>query len=63
MSSNKKIFLAIDSEKRQSFSERICDDLCPHILQYLSLEDKLRLECMSHQFQRSIIKFAKRHKS
>ena len=45
----------IDSEKRQSFSERICDDLCPHILQYLSLENKLRLECVSQQFQRSII--------
>ena len=55
MSSNKRICLGIDSEKRQSFSERICDDLCPHILQYLSLEDKLRLECVSKQFQRSII--------
>ena len=55
MSSNKRICLVIDSEKRQSFSERICDDLCPHILQYLSLEDKLRLDCVSQQFQRSII--------
>ena len=55
MSSNDRICLGIDLEKRQSFSERICDDLCPHILQYLSLEDKLRLECVSQQFQRSII--------
>ena len=55
MSLNKRICFGIDSEKRQSFSERICDDLCPHILQYLSLEDKLRLECVSQQFQRSII--------
>ena len=52
---NESICLGIDSEKRQSFSERICDDLCPHILQYLSLEDKLRLECVSQQFQRCII--------
>ena len=41
-------------QKRKSFSERICDDLCEEILQYLSLEDKLRLECVSKQFQRTV---------
>ena len=46
----------IDSkkQKRKSFSERICDDLCEDILQYLSLEDKLRLQCVSKQFQRTV---------
>ena len=39
---------------RDSFSHRICDDLCEVILQYLSLEDKIRFECVSHQFQRTV---------
>ena len=41
--------------KRQSFDERICDDLSEVILQYLPLESKLRLECVSKQFQRTIL--------
>ena len=53
MSSNKKLCLRSD-QKRQSFGERICDDLCEEILQYLSFEDKLRLECVSKQFQRTV---------
>ena len=42
--------------KKKSFSDRICDDLCEEILQYLSLEDKLKLEGVSKQFQRTVHK-------
>ena len=41
---------------KKSFSDRICDDLCEEILQYLSLEDKLKLEGVSKQFQRTVLK-------
>src|SRR5437868_1725477 len=41
---------------RDSFSDRVCDDLSEVILQYLSLEDKLRLECVSKQFQRTVFR-------
>ena len=34
-------------------SDRVCDDLCEVILKYLSLEDRLKLECVSKQFQRT----------
>ena len=44
------------TEKRQSFSERICDDLCEEILKYLPIEDRFRLEGVSKQFQRTIFK-------
>ena len=44
---------------RDSFSHRICDDLCEVILQYLSLEDKIRFECVSQQFQRKV--FQRQH--
>ena len=40
--------------RRDSFSDRVCDDLSEVILQYLSLKDKLRLECVSKQFQRTV---------
>ena len=40
--------------RRDSFCDRFCDDLCEDILQYLSLKDKLRLQCVSKQFQRSV---------
>ena len=43
-----------DNYRRDSFDDRFCDDLCEDILQYLSLEDKLRLECVSKQFQRTV---------
>jgi hypothetical protein len=39
------------SLKRDSFSDRICDDLCEVLLSYLSFEDKIRFECVSKQFQ------------
>jgi hypothetical protein len=42
------------SEKRQSFDVRVCDDLSEELLQYLTIEDKLRLECVSKQFQRTV---------
>ena len=42
------------SKNSDSFEDRFCDDLCEDILQYLSLEDKLRLECVSKQFQRTV---------
>ncbi len=40
--------------KKQSFSDRICDDLCEVLLKYLSFEDKIKFECVSKQFQRLI---------
>jgi hypothetical protein len=39
---------------RQSFSYRICDDLCEVLLKYLSFSDKIKLECVSKQFQRCV---------
>ena len=36
-----------DNYRRDSFEDQFCDDLCEDILQYLSLEDKLRLQCVS----------------
>src|ERR1700712_496496 len=52
--STKKLCLKYVEEKRQSFSERVCDDLSEVILQYLSLEDKLKLQFVSKQFQRTV---------
>ena len=43
-----------DNYRRDSFCDRFCDDLCPEILQYLSLKDKLRMQCVSKQFQRTV---------
>ena len=37
--------------KRNSFSDRICDDLCQVLLKYLSFEDKIRFECVSKQWK------------
>ena len=50
MSSSQKMCLRSDS-----FDDRFCDDLCEDILQYLPLKDKLRLECVSKQFQRTVL--------
>ena len=57
MSSNKRLCLRSHSLKRQqiierkyrrdSFEDRVCDDLCEVILQFLPLKDKLKLECVS----------------
>src|SRR5437868_13536406 len=52
-----RIGLRSDSQKkRQSFDDRVCDDLSEELLQYLTIEDKLRLECVSKQFQRTVFK-------
>src|SRR5205809_805561 len=61
MSANKRLKMQLrsDSQKRRSFSERVCDDLSEELLQYLTIEDKLRLECVSKQFQRTV--FTKHH--
>ena len=40
--------------RRDTFSDRVCDDLSEFILQYLSFEDKFRLEGVSKQFQRTV---------
>jgi hypothetical protein len=37
--------------KRDSFSDRICDDLCQVLLSFLSFEDKIRFECVSKQWK------------
>src|SRR5437868_10922482 len=57
MSKNKrqKIILKSDSQMKDSFDVRVCDDLSEELLQYLTIEDKLRLECVSKQFQRTVL--------
>ena len=45
--------------KRDSFSGRICDDLCEVLLSYLSFEDKIRFECVSKQWQKCV--YEKQH--
>jgi hypothetical protein len=35
-----------NSLKRDSFSGRICNDLCEVLLSYLSIEHKIRFECV-----------------
>ena len=45
-----------DNYRRDSFDDRFCDDLCEEILQYLYLKDKLKLEGVSKQFQRTVFK-------
>ena len=61
MTLSQRLCLRSDSQNRHSFSDRFCDDLCEDILQYLSLEDKIRLQCVSthtvwtsKQFQRTV---------
>lgn len=41
-------------QRSDSYEQRVCDDLSEELLKYLSLEDRLRLECLSKQFQRTI---------
>ena len=54
MSSDKNLFPKSVSKNSDSFDDRFCDDLSQVLLQYLSLEDRLRLECVSKQFQRTV---------
>jgi len=51
--SNNSIELSLNSN-RDSFSHRICDDLCEVLLSYLSFEDKIRFECVSKQWKKLI---------
>ena len=37
------------SLRRDSFSDRFCDDLCSVVVSYLSFEHKILFECVSHQ--------------
>ena len=55
MSLSKKMCLRSVSQKRQSFSHRICDDLCEVLLQFLPIKDKLRLESVSKQFKKTVL--------
>ena len=41
--------------RRDSYDDRICNDLSEVLLNYLSVEDKLRLQCVSKRFQRTIL--------
>ena len=43
-----------DNYKRDSFEDRVCDDLSQVLLQFLPIEDKLKFECVSKQFQRNV---------
>ena len=54
MSFDKNLFPKSVSKNSYSFDVRFCDDLCEDILQFLPLKDKLRLECVSKQFQRTV---------
>ena len=60
MSSNKSLIPKCVSKNSDSFEDRICDDLSEVLLQFLPLEDKQRLECVSKQFQRTV--FRKQYK-
>ncbi|CAG2108468.1 unnamed protein product, partial [Medioppia subpectinata] len=42
--------------RRDSFGDRICDDLCEEVLKWLPIKDKIRLESVCKQFQRCVYK-------
>jgi len=42
------------NSNRDSFSHRICDDLCEVLLSYLSFEDKIRFVCFLKQWKKLI---------
>ena len=58
LSKQRRSGLRSDAKERQrireSFSHRVCDDFCEEILKFMSFEDKIRFECVSKQFQRSV---------
>ena len=58
MSLYKKIKVDHNS-RRDSFGVRVCHDLSEILLQFLPIQDKLRLECVSKQFQRTV--FTRHH--
>src|SRR5882672_3599690 len=56
MSQNtRRVCLRSDTNRRQSM-DRLGDDLCQHLLSFLSLEDRFRCECVSKQWQRVVYK-------
>ena len=56
MFSDKNLFTKSISKNSDSFDDRFCDDLCEDILQYLPLKDKIKLEFVSKQFQRTVFR-------
>ena len=44
-----------DNYRRDSFSDRVCDDLCANILKYLPLKYKLKLQYVCKQFKRVVL--------
>ena len=54
MSSDKNLVPKCVSKNSHSFDDRICDDLSEVLLQFLPIKHKLRLECVSKQFQRTV---------
>ena len=54
MSLNNSFVTKSVSKNSDSFEDRFCDDLWEEILQYLPLKDKIRLESVSKQFQRTV---------
>ena len=54
MSSDKNLVPKCVSKNSHSFDDRVCDDLTEVLLQFLPSEGKLRLECVSKQFQRTV---------
>ena len=43
-----------DSPKKDSFSDRFCDDLTEVIVNWLTIQDKIKLSAVSKQFQRCL---------
>ena len=54
MSSDMNLVSKCISKNSHSFDDRVCDDLSEVLLQFLPLDDKQRLECVSKQFQRTV---------
>ena len=54
MSSDKNLDQKCVSNNSHSFDDRICDDLSEVLLQFLPLKHKVRLDCVSKQFQRTV---------
>ena len=49
-----KILTIDDNYRRDSFEDRVCDDLCEVLLQFLPIKYKFLFECVSKQFQRNV---------
>ena len=43
-----------DDYRRNSFGDRFSDDLTEEILQYMVFADKIRLQCVSKRFARTV---------